>query len=443
MRYLALICMTATLLLTGCRPSNPRPDSFVRVADGHFILEGTPYTFVGCNLWYGAILGSRGEGGDRERLCRELDLLCDLGVKNLRILVGAEGRSERTDHIRPVLQPQPGVYNDTLLEGLDYLLQEMGRRDMKAVLYLHNAWQWSGGYGTYLEWAGAGPVAPPDDWEDYCRYHCQFVHNDNARAMALRHTQFIVSRTNRLTGQRYADDPTVMAWEICNEPRPFARDSATKQAFVEWIAEQAQAIKAIDGNHLVTTGSEGLYGCEVDLELYEQVHALPAIDYLCIHIWPFTWNWMGVFASPSSAAQAANTPGTVTDSLPIACQRTQDYLTPHLDVARRLGKPIVVEEFGYPRDDFEIAATATTTARDAYYDFVMQQVGHGVDGCNFWAWGGTADVRHPFWQLGDDYTGDPAQEEQGLYSVFASDSTTLAIVRKNVPLQPKQRSQKP
>ena len=32
------------------------------------------------------------------------------------------------------------------------------------------------------------------------------------------------------------------------------------------------------------------------------------------------------------------------------------------------------------------------------------------------------------WQPGDDYTGDPAQEEQGLYSVFASDTSTVRII---------------
>ena len=29
---------------------------------------------------------------------------------------------------------------------------------------------------------------------------------------------------------------------------------------------------------------------------------------------------------------------------------------------------------------------------------------------------------------GDDYCGDPAQEQQGLNSVFASDASTLAII---------------
>ena len=51
-----------------------------------------------------------------------------------------------------------------------------------------------------------------------------------------------------------------------------------------------------------------------------------------------------------------------------------------------------------------------------------------IDGCNFWGWGGFAEPAHTRWQVRDDYTGDPAQEQQGLNSVFVADSTTLHII---------------
>ena len=38
---------------------------------------------------------------------------------------------------------------------------------------------------------------------------------------------------------------------------------------------------------------------------------------------------------------------------------------------------------------------------------------------------------HTFWEKGDDYMGDPAQEEQGLYSVFQSDKTTEMVKEFN------------
>ena len=53
-------------------------------------------------------------------------------------------------------------------------------------------------------------------------------------------------------------------------------------------------------------------------------------------------------------------------------------------------------------------------------------------GCNFWGWGGDANPKHEQWMPGDDYTGDPAQEAQGLNSVFSSDKSTLDVVRSQV-----------
>ena len=46
-------------------------------------------------------------------------------------------------------------------------------------------------------------------------------------------------------------------------------------------------------------------------------------------------------------------------------------------------------------------------------------------GCNIWAYSGEGRAAEGrlFWQPGDDYLGDPPQEEQGLNSVFDTDST--------------------
>lgn len=118
--------------------------NFVQVKDGHFVRDGKPYYYVGTNFWYGAILGSEGQGGNRERLCHELDKMKEMGIDNLRILVGSDGKRGVKTKVEPTLQEAPGVYNDTILAGLDYLLMEMGKRKMVAVLYLNNSWEWSG-----------------------------------------------------------------------------------------------------------------------------------------------------------------------------------------------------------------------------------------------------------------------------------------------------------
>ena len=97
-----------------------------------------------------------------------------------------------------------------------------------------------------------------------------------------------------------------------------------------------------------------------------------------------------------------------------------------------------MEEFGYPRDGFSFSPKSTTRARDGYYKYVFSLVADNAEqggdfaGCNFWGWGGFAKPKHEQWQVGDDYTGDPAQEQQGLNSVFSSDKSTLKVVRGQV-----------
>ena len=81
----------------------------------------------------------------------------------------------------------------------------------------------------------------------------------------------------------------------------------------------------------------------------------------------------------------------------------------------------------------ETAPGSPTEGRDAYYDYILGRVkadGSGVKGVNFWGWGGEAVPVHRSWEPGDPYTGDPAQEDQGLNSVFSRDEKTLTVIRR-------------
>ena len=428
--YLYVVMALAALI--GCQSNQAEKDiEFVTTRDGRFYRGDTEYKFIGANFWYGAVLASEGQGGNRERLQKELDLMQEVGITNVRVLVGGEGPDTVASHVVPVLQPEPGVYNDTILQGLDYLIAELEKREMTAVLFLNNSWEWSGGYGAYLEWAGCGPVPDWSDWTIAQNYHCQFVKNDSAKAMAERHVRYIVSRTNTVTGKPYSESPAIMAWELANEPRAFARDSVTKACFAEWVETQAKLIKSLDSNHLVTTGSEGLEGCEEDSALFRKIHAFPEIDYICIHIWPYNWRWLGPASGPLTNGLAKNGETSVVDSVPFASRMTRAYMDRCWDVVKDLNKPMVLEEFGYPRDGYRIELNSTTQGRDSYYEYAFSLMDEGkLQGCCFWAWGGYAQPKHVRWQRWDDYVGDPAQEEQGLNAVFASDTTTLEVIRQ-------------
>lgn len=395
---------------------------FVTTDSGSFFRNGRPYYYVGTNFWYGAILGSEGEGGNRRRLIKELDLMKKQGINNLRVLVGSDGVPGSKAKVQPTLQQAPGVYNDTILAGLDYLLSEMGKRGMVAVLYLNNSWEWSGGYNFYLEHAGAGKAVMPQDvgYGEFMKHVSQFSVNKKAQQLFYDYVRFIIGRTNRYTGRKYIDDPAIMSWQIGNEPRAFAKELLPD--FEKWLREASALIRSLDAHHLISVGSEGMWGCENSYESWERICADKNIDYCNIHLWPYNWGW----------AKA----DSLMENLPRACENAKEYIEHHLTIARRLGKPLVMEEFGYPRDDFQFALGTPTKARDGFYSYVFDLVYRNAQGkepfagLNFWGWGGLAKLRHEQWMVGDDYTGDPAQEQQGLNSVFSGDKSTLKIIRR-------------
>ena len=137
------------LLLAGCAAPQlkhvRRP--FVRRVGSRLLSDGNRYRFAGTNMWYAAYLGADAPYGDRPRLRRELDRLVALGISNIRIL-GSSELSPLKNSVTPAFRTQSSEYSETLLRGLDFTLSEMGRRQMRAVIYLTNFWEWSGGMMT-------------------------------------------------------------------------------------------------------------------------------------------------------------------------------------------------------------------------------------------------------------------------------------------------------
>jgi len=406
-----------------CLQMAAQPGSFVQVNNGKLSLAGKPYYFIGTNYWYGSLIGNSAPG--KQRLKEELDFLVQNGVTNLRVMVGAEGEGLilGVPRVGPALQPKQGAFNTPVLEGLDYLLAEMGQRKMKAVLFISNNWEWSGGFLQYLNWNGliADSVLNRKlSWDETRDYVSKFYACPGCVSDYNKQLQLIVNRTNSITQKKYSEDAAIMAWEIANEPRPM-RPAAIAD-YKTFLSSMAANIKAVDKNHLVTIGAEGDIGTE-NLEVYEAIHADKNIDYLTIHIWPKNWAW---FTGTISALKF--------DTVLV---KTKSYIDKHIASATKLGKPLVIEEFGLPRDGHAFSPSSATSFRDAYYKSIFSALqvsikgNSAVVGCNFWAFNGKARPipGQPFWKPGDDYMGDPPMEEQGLYGVFDSDKSTWKIIR--------------
>src|SRR4029077_12847195 len=124
----------------------------------------------------------------------------------------------------------------------DFLLDEMAKRDMKAVLYLNNFWQWSGGMSQYMAWANGKPVMDPDvtgDWNAFMDTSASCYREPKAQQAFLQVVDKLIRRKNSVNGRAYADDPTIMAWQLANEPRPGSDANASPHfdVFIKWIDE--------------------------------------------------------------------------------------------------------------------------------------------------------------------------------------------------------------
>lgn len=403
-----------------------RPGRFVAVNGHRFELNGAPYYFVGTNYWYGSLLAlETDKKRGVERLGRELDFLKANGVTNLRLIAGAEGSGmlNGVTRVGPPLQPEQGKFDDAVLEGLDRVLFEMGKRGMKAVIFFSNNWEWSGGFQQYLIWNGVISnewLGKKPSWDELRDNVAKFYSCMQCIASYEQQVIKLLGRTNTITKKKYVYDPAIMAWELANEPRPM-RPSANDD-YRKWIEKTAALIKSYDRNHLVTIGHEGWIGTQ-DIKLFEQVHSGPNIDYLTIHIWPKNWGWFD--------------DGKLAEGFSKALDETIRYIRDNTAVAVKLNKPLVIEEFGLPRDHQSFDPASDTSFRDLYYKTVLSFIGNQpggnrhIAGANFWAFGGTARPKKGqlFWKSGDQFMGDPPMEEQGLNTVFDSDTTTWTIIR--------------
>jgi mannan endo-1,4-beta-mannosidase len=402
----AAIAIAAGSALFLPRATPPFPsDTFVTVIDGKFTLAGRPYYFAGGNFWQGMNLGVDGPTGDRARLTAELDTLQQLGITNLRVMASSEGPDTEPYRILPSLMIAPGVYNQSVLDGLDFLVAEMGKRTMKAVMVLNNYWQWSGGMAQYVSWYEGTPIPYPGDYGTFMGYSARFYLCDECQTWYRHHIEMLINHTNPYTGLKYRDDPAVFAWELANEPRRYPDT---------WIDDTAAYIKSLDPNHMITTGSEGSPPGE--RQSFIEAHNGPNIAYTTVHIWPQNWGWYDP-ANPSTYASAQAS--------------ALDYFRQLEDQSARLDKPLVLEEFGLARDYESVNdifnSNSATTHRDLFYTAMFDAVynsavtGGSAAGFNFWAWAGHA-------RPGDPWVGDPPHETPGWYSVYNTDDSTTNLI---------------
>lgn len=299
---------------------------FVRREGSRLAVDGQSFYFAGANQYYLFYKS-------RRMIDEVLEDAARMGLTVMRTWAFCDG--EWNDGF--CFQPKPRVYDEATFRNLDYAIYKAGQLGIRLILTFVNNWDAFGGMNAYVRWS---PTA---------RTHDDFYSDPETKAIYRDYINYVLWRTNSVSGVRYKDDPNILMWELANEPRI---ERSRAHELYAWIDEMAAYIKSIDSNHLVTTGSEGDIASD-----FVATHASPHIDVASFHLYPEDWGY--------GDAQTIN------------------YIERQTQSARKyLGKPIFCGEMG--RRD--------RGTRDAKYSSWYNEFARlGVDGANFWLLSGHQD----------------------------------------------------
>lgn len=242
-----------------------------------FVLNGEQVYLNGFNAYWMMTTAADTASKGRATVTTALRQASAVGMNVARIWGFNEG-----DYIP--LQISPGSYSEDVFKGLDFVVYEAGRFNIKLIISLVNNFEDYGGRKKYVEWAG---LDEPDE----------FYTNSAVKQFYKNHVKTVLTRKNTITGRMYKDDPTIFSWELINEPR--CNDSTASNILQDWVKEMASYVKSIDSNHLLEIGLEGFYGESIpERTVYNPGgrvltgtdfitnNQIPDIDFATIHIYP-------------------------------------------------------------------------------------------------------------------------------------------------------------
>jgi mannan endo-1,4-beta-mannosidase len=199
------------------------------------------------------------------------------------------------------------------------------------------------------------------------QYHEQFYTDSTIRQWYKDWIAHLLNHVNPYNGVAYKDDPTIMLWELANEPRctgsgtsggGYPTQSCTTATIISWIRDVAPYVKGIDRHHLVSVGDEGFYcnpsstnwieNCSQGVDTIAFAQS-PGIDAMGFHLYPEGWGQTTVWAD--------------------------NYVTQHIADARRLEKPAYLGEFGL------LSGNTRNGVYKAWTDLILTH--HGAGGL-FW-----------------------------------------------------------
>ncbi|KAK9813329.1 hypothetical protein WJX73_000535 [Symbiochloris irregularis] len=313
--------------------ANAAGEHFITISDGHFVDGCERFYFTGWNQWeavesgagaphlYGSVLPINVTAP--QMLRQLMQSAASQGLLVMRTWADAVDSQY-------ALETSPGKYNEAIFRGLDYVL----------VLALTTNWGDTGSVDQYVSWSGTA------------QQHSDFFSDANCQALYKSFVKMVLTRVNSINGRTYSEDPTIMAWNLINEPRCYQCAAAVKS----WVTMMAAYVKSLDPNHLVSIGDEGFYtsgtaatninpagGWAIQQgQDYQKFCQIANIDYCTLHLWPDNW-----------------------DDVNLTFQK--NWIIKHAQDALAIGKPAMLEEYGKQ-------IVGGNNVRNQFYNAILSEV---------------------------------------------------------------------
>ncbi|DBA95832.1 TPA: hypothetical protein ACH3X1_001379 [Trebouxia sp. C0004] len=266
-------------------------------------------------------------------------------------------------------------------------------------------------------WNSTGSVDQFVSWSPTAQVHEDFFNDPTCMQLYQQCASAIINRVNYINGRRYGDDPTIMAWDLINEPRCYKCGNRVQ----EWVDIMAAYVKSLDSKHLLTVGEEGFYPSGDSDPSGNQTwaynegqdfladHMSSDIDFAAFHHWPDNW-------------------------LDNSTSFETSWVAKHVADVATLGKPLILEEFG---KWVKNGTAADEAQRDAFYTLVYDALqmsvsnGSALKGAAFWAWYDEGQVGPEGEGGGDGLYG--IRDTSSTFDIVRSNAKTIAGMAQAVP----------
>ncbi|KAE8879009.1 hypothetical protein PF003_g36916 [Phytophthora fragariae] len=304
---------TAAALLT----AHTATAGYVTTSGTNFELDGKPFYIFGTNAyWASEITWSKTDLTTIFNTMADNDLtVCRTwGFADLK-----EAGNAPYNIVYQLWKDGKATVNtgDNGLGYFDTVVAAAKAAGVKLVVPFVNNWSDYGGMDVYVQQLGG-------------TYHDDFYTDEKIKAAYKNFVKTFVTR--------YADDETIMAWQLCNECRCAGSGTlkesgnCTHATITNWMTEMSAYIKSLDKNHLVASGSEGFMNTDSSVYLYSGPSgvdfdanlAIDSIDYGAYHAYPDSW---GVDTAKAESWGVK-------------------WIDDHVASGKKAGKPVMLEEYG-------------------------------------------------------------------------------------------------